>query len=49
MWLEKYMENEWPSERRGKFPIDLMAWIWERIELEDKYVFECPFNYRAEF
>jgi hypothetical protein len=39
MWLEKYMDHEdheWPFERRGDFPIDLMAWIWERIDLQDK-------------
>jgi len=35
IWLEKYMDQEWPLERRGEFPIDLMAWIWERIELDD--------------
>jgi hypothetical protein len=34
-WLEKYMDNEWPLQRRGGFPIDLMAWIWERIDLEN--------------
>jgi len=36
IWLEKYMDHEWPVKRRGDFPVDLMAWIWERIDLEDK-------------
>jgi hypothetical protein len=36
MWLEKYMDHEWPSKRRGKFPFDLMAWIEERIDLWER-------------
>ena len=39
-WLEKNMDNEWASERRGKFPIDLIGWILGRIDLEDRYVFK---------
>jgi hypothetical protein len=25
---------------KGEIPIDLMVWIWERTDLEDRYVFE---------
>jgi hypothetical protein len=40
MWLEKYIDHEWPFERRGDFSIDLMAGIWERIDLQDNYMFK---------
>jgi hypothetical protein len=38
MWLEKYKDQEWVVGRRGDFPFDLMAWIEERLDLEDRWV-----------
>ena len=35
-WLEKYRDQEWSLERRGDFPIDLMACFLERLDLEDR-------------
>jgi len=36
IWLEKYKDLEWSTERRGPFPFDLTAGQWEQIELWDK-------------
>jgi len=34
VYLEKYKDLEWPTERRGPFPFDYMAWWWEKNGLE---------------
>jgi hypothetical protein len=39
----KYMKLEWPTGRRGPFPLDLWAWIEERINFEHKFVSSISF------
>jgi serine/threonine protein kinase len=38
VYLQKYMENEWHTGRRGPFPVDLWAWIRERCNLDRLFV-----------
>jgi Phosphotransferase enzyme family len=45
MWLEKYKDQEWVVRRRGNFPFDLVAWIEERLDLEDRWVFAEVFSF----
>jgi hypothetical protein len=35
-------------ERRGDFPFDLMEWIHERLDLEDRCVFSIAFTQARE-
>jgi hypothetical protein len=37
-YLLKYMELEWPTGRRGPFPLDVWAWIDERCTLDKRFV-----------
>jgi hypothetical protein len=36
--LERYKDHEWPTGRRDSFPFDHMAWIRERLALEEMSV-----------
>jgi len=38
IWLEKYNDHEWPTGRRGPFPFDYMAWLNEKLDLEERCV-----------
>ena len=35
VWLEKYNDHEWSTDRRGPFPFDYMAWLNELLDLWD--------------
>lgn len=34
--MKHYMDIEWPEKRRGPFPFDYMAEIWDKLTLEDE-------------
>jgi aminoglycoside phosphotransferase (APT) family kinase protein len=37
IWLGRYKNHE-PTDRRGPFPFDYMAWVGERLDLEERSV-----------
>jgi hypothetical protein len=38
IWLERYKDREWPTGWRDPFSFDYMAWIRERLALEERSV-----------
>ena len=40
VWLEKYQDNEWSVQQRGPFPFDVLTWIGDRIDLEERFVMQ---------
>jgi len=37
VWLERYIEHEWPVRRRGPFPFDYRGWVNQRRMVASKW------------